>query len=280
MKPNSSTFGSLIGSCASANVLQKGKQYHALVLKSGLELDVVVGSAIMDMYSKCGEMDEAITLFHILPTRDLVSWNGIICGLALSGKASRALDLFDEMVREHQDAMTPNNVTFIGVLSACSHAVLVNRGYTYFSDMVHKYCIRPQAEHCAYIVDQLPRAGLLRQAESLLQTLPPKPDEVMWSALLGACRRHRDFDMAKRIAQRLAADKPRTSSNYVLLANMHAENGAWNDAMSVREVMCLSGALKVTGNSWIESSGQVHSFRQVIIINIHCKILYARSWRV
>ncbi|ONK76327.1 uncharacterized protein A4U43_C03F26440 [Asparagus officinalis] len=260
VNPNSSTFGSLIGSCASANAIERGKQYHALAIKYNLELETVVGSAIVDMYSKSGAMNEAMKLFMSLPIRDLISWNGMICGLAHNGEATKALDIFDEMVRLHQGTVTPNNITFVGVLTACSHGGLVHRGFLYFNDMVHKYLIKPQAEHYACIIDLLARAGQLEQAETLIRSLPFEPDVVMLSALLGACRKHGDLVMAKRIAQQLATSEPKSSSSYVMLANMYSDEGEWIDAMDVREMMCETVASKVAASSWIETRGSTHSF--------------------
>lgn len=274
VEPNSFTFGSLIVSCTSANALQRGKQYHALAMKCGLELDTVVGSAIVDMYSKCGGMNEAMRLFQSLSRRDLVSWNGMICGLAQNGEATKALNLFDEMVSVQQDTVTPNAVTFVGVLTACSHGGLVHRGFTYFNDMVRKYFLKPQAEHYACIIDLLARAGLLKQAECLIQALPFKPDAVMWSALLGACRRHGDIVMAKHIADRLARDEPGNSSSYVMLANMHSGKGEWNHAMVAREVMSTNGAFKVSGKSWIETRGRMYSFTAGHACDAHEKLIY------
>ncbi|XP_008789585.2 pentatricopeptide repeat-containing protein At2g13600-like [Phoenix dactylifera] len=260
VEPNSFTFGSLIGFCASTSACERGMQYHALVLKYGLELDVVVGSALVDMYSKCGEMNDALRLFQCLPEKDLVSWNGMICGFAQNGDATKSLQLFDEMTRLHQPSVTPNHITFVGVLSACSHGGFVHEGCSFFNDMVHEYSIEPQAEHYACIVDLLGRAGLLEEAEAVILALPYEPDAVIWGALLGACRGSGNLVMAERIAGRLSMVEPKDSFNYVLLANMYSVNEEWNEALEVREVMCANGAQKLMGSSWIEIRGHVHSF--------------------
>lgn len=260
VEPNSFTFGSFIGFYSSISSFERGMQFHALVLKYGLEFDVVVGSSLVDMYSKCGEMNNALRLFLWLPDKDLVSWNGMICGFAQNGEATKALQLFDEMARLQQPSVTPNHITFVGVLSACSHGGFVHEGCNFFNDMVHAYSIKPQAEHYACIVDLLGRAGLLEEAEALILALPYEPDAVIWGALLGACRRCGNLVMAKRIAGRLSIVEPKDSFNYVLLANMYTANEEWDEALEVREVMCASGALKLMGRSWIEIRGHVHSF--------------------
>ncbi|XP_072975237.1 pentatricopeptide repeat-containing protein At2g13600-like [Typha angustifolia] len=260
VKPNSFTFGCLIGSCASANALQRGKKYHALVLKHGLEMDAVVASSLANMYSKCGETNDALSLFNSMSERDVVSWNTMICGLAQNGEAMKSLQLFDEMVQSHQPFITPNSNTFLGVLSACSHVGLVHKGCKYFRDMVYDYSIEPQPEHYACLVDLLARAGLLEEAEDIILALPFEPDAVIWGALLGACRRHGNLVMAKHIAKRLFVAEPGNSSNYVLLSNMLIANRAWDDALDARELMCANGAQKVVGTSWIDIRGSVHSF--------------------
>ncbi|KAG9443641.1 hypothetical protein H6P81_014981 [Aristolochia fimbriata] len=193
--PNSFTFGGLFSTCASSNSFEKGKEYHGLAIKYGLESDVVVGSAIVDMYSKCGEMQHAKEFFQRMPERDIVSWNGMICGFAQNGEAVEALNLFHEMVQIQ--GIFPNNVTFTGVLTACSHSGFVQKGRQLFNDLVHVYKIRPSAEHYTCMVDILARAGLLEDAETLLLDLPLKPDSVMWGTLLGACRRYGELVTAE-----------------------------------------------------------------------------------
>ncbi|XP_077242518.1 pentatricopeptide repeat-containing protein At2g13600-like [Tasmannia lanceolata] len=260
VEPNSFTFGGLLSACASANAFGRGKRYHGLVLKFGLEFDVVVGSAIIDMYSKCGEMNDAFRLFQSMPEKDFVSWNGIICGFAQNGEGMKALELFDEMVRSDQTMIAPNQVTFVGLLSACSHCGLVLEGCRYFNDMINVYKIEPTTKHYTCIIDILARAGHLREAEAFLLALPLKPDSVMWGALLGACKIHGNLSMARRISERIFMDEPEGSSSYVLLANMYVDIGEWGDALEVREVMHSRGAQKVRGSSWIEIRDQMNFF--------------------
>ncbi|KAF8396221.1 hypothetical protein HHK36_017835 [Tetracentron sinense] len=260
LEPNSFTFGGLLCAFASANAFERGKQFHGLVLKFGLETNVVVGSAIVDMYTKCGEMNDALGFFERMPERDIVSWNGMICGFAQNGEAMKALELFNEMMQLGSTGIFPNHITFVGVLSACSDGGLLNEGRCYFNDMIHKYLIEPKPEHYTCMVDILARAGLLDEAEALILTLPFKPDSVMWTVLLGACKLHRNLRMAKRVSKQLYADEPKNSSNYVLLANTYTDNGEWGDAVKVREAMVARGAQKMTECSRIEIRNCFHSF--------------------
>lgn len=258
--PNSFTFGGLLGACASANAFERGRQYHGLILKYGFESNAVLGSALVDMYSKCGEMNDALRVFQIMPERDIVSWNAMICGFAQNGDGVNALRLFDDMVQLSQNGCVPNEITFIGVLSACSHGGLVLQGHCHFNDMTCKYMIQPKIEHYTCMVDMLARAGLLEEAEALILSLPLEPDNVMWGTLLGACRRHDNFDMASRIVKLLWVDEPENSSSYILLANMYASNYDWDDAFDLTEMVHARGAQKMIGSSWIEIRNHVHSF--------------------
>ncbi|XP_010273363.1 PREDICTED: pentatricopeptide repeat-containing protein At2g13600-like [Nelumbo nucifera] len=260
VEPNSFTLGGLLNTCANSNAFERGKRFHGLVLKFGLESDVIVGSAIVDMYSKCGEMNDALRVFQIMPERDIASWNAMICGFAQNGEALKALNLFDEMVQSSLKMVVPNHVTFIGVLSACGHNGLVEQGRRYFNDMINKYLIKPKEEHYTCMVDMLARAGLLDEAEAFILGLPLKPDSIMWGALLGACKLHGNLDMARRVAEHLYENGLEISSNYVLLANTFASIGEWVDASGIREAMQVRGTQKVVGCSWIEIQNSVHSF--------------------
>ncbi|KAK4278897.1 hypothetical protein QN277_016675 [Acacia crassicarpa] len=260
VEPNSFTFGGMLGACAVRNTLQRGRQLHGVAIKYGLENNLVVGSAISDMYSKCGEMQQAFMMFQSMPEKDIVVWNGIICGFAQNGEAMKALKLYNKMVQLGPSVVSPNNVTFMGVLSACSHRGLVQEGFRYFNEMIHEYKIKPKIEHYTCMVDLLGRSGLLEEAEALLLQMPFKADAVMWSTLLGACKLHGNLTMAKRISGDLHTVGPWNSSNYVLLANSYAFMGEWSETLEVREMGNLKGLKKSLGCSWIETGGQMHSF--------------------
>ncbi|KAI7983823.1 Pentatricopeptide repeat-containing protein [Camellia lanceoleosa] len=259
VEPNSFTFGALFGACANSSAFQKGKQFHGLVLKIGLEANVVVASAIVDMYSKCGETDDAFKVFQTMPERDIASWNGIICGFSQNGEAMKALKLYDELLLSKSPVIAPNGVTFVGVLNACRHSGLVKEGYDYFNDMIHRYMIKPEAEHFTCMLDLLARAGLLQEAEALMKALLFKPDVVMLSSMLGACKLHWNLEMARHVVKRLYVDEPWNCSNYVLLSNLYADIGR-SEAIEVREVMDDRGVEKILGLSWVEIGSCMHSF--------------------
>ncbi|XP_047087943.1 pentatricopeptide repeat-containing protein At2g13600-like [Lolium rigidum] len=263
MVPNSFTFGSVVSSCASVNDLGSGRQCHALAVKHGLELVPIVASSLLDMYSKCAEMDDAIRIFDIMPHRDIVSWNAMICGLAQNGQSGRSLDLYDEMLRgRHQESsIAPNSVTFVGVLSACSHAGAVQKGCAYFTQMVKEFRIEPVSEHYTCLVDLFARAGWLDEAEEVISNLPFKHDALILGTLLNGCRKYGKLDMAKRIAKRLLVKTSDDESSIFLLSNMYIANEEWDDARQLRDAVISRGTRKVTGNSWIDVGGQVQCFR-------------------
>ncbi|CAM0874359.1 unnamed protein product [Alopecurus aequalis] len=261
MVPNSFTFGSIVSSCACMNDLGSGRQCHALAVKHGLELVPIVASSLLDMYSKCAEMDDAIRMFDIMPQRDVVSWNAMICGFAQNGQSPRSLELYDEMVRHHQESVTPNSVTFVGVLSACSHSGAVQKGCSYFTEMVNDFHIKPISEHYTCLIDLFARSGCLDEAEEIISNLPFKHDAVILSTLLNGCRKYGNLDMAKRIAKRLLVNNSDGASSIFLLSNMYIANEEWNDACELKAAVISSGTHKVAGNSWIDVGGQVQCFR-------------------
>eukprot|EP01018_Ginkgo_biloba_P033989 Gb_34779 [translate_table: standard] len=257
IKPNNFTFGSVLSACANLAALEQGKQIHAHIIRTGFESNVFAGSAVVDMYAKCGSIEDARQLFDHVPERDLVSWNGMIAGYAQNGYGKQALLLFEQML---QASTKPNQVTFVGVLSACSHAGLVDEGYYYFNSMSQDHSINAGAEHYACMVDILGRAGCLDEAENLINHMPFEPDALVWGALLAACRIHGNMDIGKRAAECLFELEPQNSSTYVLLSNIYAAAGRWDDAAKVRKMMKVRGVIKKPGCTWIEVKNRVHSF--------------------
>ncbi|KAL7202644.1 hypothetical protein ACSBR1_034169 [Camellia fascicularis] len=260
------TYAIVLNEFVSRSQVFEAMQVHSSILRCGICLDrfikanVVVASAIVDMYSKCGVTDDAFRVFQTMPERDIASWNGIICGFAQNGEAMKALKLYDELLLSKSPVIAPNGVTFVGVLNACRHSGLVKEGYDYFNDMIHRYMIKPEAEHFTCMLDLLARAGLLQEAEALMRALPFKPDVVMLSSMLGACKLHRNLEMARHVAKHLYVDEPWNSSNYVLLSNLYADIGRRSEAIEVREVMDDRGVQKILGLSWVEIGSCMHSF--------------------
>eukprot|EP01018_Ginkgo_biloba_P011555 Gb_34228 [translate_table: standard] len=256
MQPTKFTFSSVLSACASIAVLDQGKWVHAHIIKTGCKLDAFVGNALIDMYGKCGSIRDARQVFDKLSRRDVVSWNAMITGCAQHGQGKEAVQLFEQM---QLAGIKPNHITFLCVLSACSHAGLVNEGRLYF-DSMSSHGIIPKAEHYACIVDLLGRAGHMDEAEEFIKKLPVEPTAAVWGALLGACRVHGNMELGKRAAECLFELDPEDAGPHVLLSNIYAAAGRWDDVAKVRKMMRRSGVKKEPGCSWVELENTVHTF--------------------
>eukprot|EP01018_Ginkgo_biloba_P014303 Gb_06899 [translate_table: standard] len=257
VKPNSVTMVSVLPACAHLAALQQGKWIHDFIIRSGLETDVSVGTALIDMYAKCGNLNVACQLFEEMSKRDVVLWNTMITGYGMHGNAKDALALFVQMQRT---LVKPNHVTFICVLSACSHAGLVDEGWQYFNCMSQDYHIIPRLEHYACMVDLLGRAGHLDKAQEFIKNMPLEPDAGVWGALFSACRIYGNIPLGERMADHLFELEPENAGYYVQLANIYAAAGRWDDVAKVRTVMKNMGLKKTPGCSLIEVNNGVHAF--------------------
>eukprot|EP01018_Ginkgo_biloba_P018849 Gb_21580 [translate_table: standard] len=257
IKPDLVTVVSILPACAHLAALQQGKRIHSFVLRHGFESDVVVATALIDMYAKCGSIEIARQLFDKISERNVVLWNAMIAGYGMHGHGKDALEMFSQM---QQIGMVPDHITFIGVLSACSHAGLVDEGWQYFDSMSRDYCITPKAEHYACLVDLLGRAGHLDEAHDFIKRMPLEADAVVWGALLGACRIHCNTKLGEHVAERLFILEPQNAGRYVLLSNIYAAAGRWVDVARVRTMMKERGLKKEPGCSLIEVNNTVHAF--------------------
>ncbi|KAH6791376.1 Pentatricopeptide repeat superfamily protein [Perilla frutescens var. frutescens] len=261
--PTHYTFGNLLNACANLADLKLGRQAHTHVMKQGFrfqngpEPDVFVGNSLIDMYMKCGSVEDASNAFKTMIERDVVSFNAMIVGFAQNGQGTEALKLFRQMLESREK---PDHVTMIGVLCACSHAGLVEEGHHYFESMSKEYGLEPQKDHYTCMVDLLGRAGRLTEAKNLIVSMPIPPDGVVWGSLLAACKVHGDIDLGNFVAQKLMEIDPKNSGPYVLLSNMYAEIGKWRDVTRVRKLMRRQGVVKQPGCSWIEIGSHMHVF--------------------
>lgn len=261
--PTHYTFGNLLNACANLADLQLGRQAHTHVLKHGFrfqfgeEPDVFVGNSLIDMYMKCGSVQDGCQVFENMLERDCVSWNAMIVGYAQNGYGVEALGMFRNMLVSGEQ---PDHVTMIGVLSACSHAGLVEEGRNYFNSINGEYGLVRSKDHYTCMVDILGRAGCLDEAKNLIEAMPMQPDAVVWGSLLSACKVHRNITLGKYVAEKLLAIDPSNSGPYILLSNMYAELGRWGDVVRVRKLMRQRGVVKQPGCSWVEIEGHVHVF--------------------
>eukprot|EP01018_Ginkgo_biloba_P028984 Gb_03512 [translate_table: standard] len=256
-KPNQFTFTSVFRACASLAALEQGKQIHTHTIKTGIESDVFVGSALLDMYAKCGTIEDSHLVFNTLPDRNVVSWTAMIAGYAQHGCGKEALQLFGQMQRED---MKPNHITFVGVLCACNHVGLVEEARHYFNSMSGIHNITPRLEHYACMVDLLGRAGHLDEAEDFIHQMSLKPGALVWQTLLGACRIYGNIEVGKRVGECLLELEPQDPATYVLLSNMYASARRWDEVAKVRKLMKERGVKKEPGCSWIEIKNSFHAF--------------------
>eukprot|EP01018_Ginkgo_biloba_P036669 Gb_31699 [translate_table: standard] len=257
VKSNAVTILSVLPACTRLAALQQGKEIHNYIVRGAFESDVFVGNALIDMYAKCGSIESARHVFDKMFQRDVVSWNVMIAGYGLHGHGEDALALFVQM---QQTGMKPDQITFVGVLSACSHAGLVDEGWKFFDRMTQDFHITPSMEHYACMVDLLGRSGCLDEAHEFINNMPLKPNASVWGALLGACRIHCNIELGRQAADRLFELEPGNAGNYVLMSNIYAAAGRWSDTKTVRQMMNDRSVMKPPGCSWIEVKNKVHSF--------------------
>ncbi|KAL2333086.1 hypothetical protein Fmac_014299 [Flemingia macrophylla] len=247
--PDQATFVTVLRACALLSSLHDGREIHSLIFHTGFDLDELTSSALIDMYAKCGDVRSAARVFEELAIKkDVISWNSMIVGYAKNGYAESALKVFDKMT---QSCLNPDDVTFLGVLTACSHAGWVYEGRQIFDAMLNDYGIEPRIDHYACMVDLLGRWGFLKEAEQFIDKLEVEPNAMIWANLLGACRIHGDEKRGLRAAKKLIKLEPQNSSPYVLLSNMYAASGHWDEARSLRRSMIQKDIQKMPGCSWI-----------------------------
>ncbi|KAJ4972318.1 hypothetical protein NE237_005417 [Protea cynaroides] len=251
------TMVSVISACASLGALNMGRWVHELVTRKGLETNVSIANALIDMYAKCGSIDLAKNVFGTLPQRGVVSWTVMIGACASHGHGVYALELFQTM---QEEGVRPNSFTFTAVLTACRHSGFVEEGIRYFESMSRDYSIVPGVEQCACIVDLLGRAGRLMEAYEFITMMPVEPDVGVWGALLGACRIHWNLELAECVAGHLFQLDPQTVTYYVLMSNIYAEAGRWEDVARMRLLMKERELKKIPGCSLVEINRRFHTF--------------------
>lgn len=257
IKPNEYTLASCLSGCSHMATLENGRQLHAVAVKAGHFGDIFVGSALVDLYGKCGCMEHAEAIFKGLISRDIVSWNTIISGYSQHGQGEKALEAFRMMLSE---GIMPDEATFIGVLSACSFMGLVEEGKKRFDSMSKIYGINPSIEHYACMVDILGRAGKFNEVKIFIEEMNLTPYSLIWETVLGACKLHGNVDFGEKAAKKLFEMEPMMDSSYILLSNIFASKGRWDDVRNIRALMTLRGIKKEPGCSWVEVDGQVHVF--------------------
>ena len=251
---NEVTFLSVIQACSHLGHLEKGKWVHHKLITGGLKKDLYVDTALTDMYAKCGDLQAAQGVFDSISERSVVSWSAMIAGYGIHGQINAAISLFNQMV---DSGIKPNEVTFMNILSACSHVGSVEEGKLYFSSM-RDFGIKPNTEHFASVVDLLSQVGDLSGAYEIIKSMPFHVDASIWSALLNGCRIYRRMDMIKSMESDLVDISTDDTGYYTLLSNIYGEGRDWDEFGKVRSMM--KGLTKVPGWSTIELDNRVYRF--------------------
>ncbi|PHU21960.1 Pentatricopeptide repeat-containing protein [Capsicum chinense] len=248
--PNEYTMSILVAACEQLGSLEHGKWAHACVYKLGMEINVVLGTSLIEMYAKCGSINRARLVFENLGRKkDLMAWSAMISGLAMHGHWEDCLRLFSNMV---ESGVRPDGIAFLGVLSACVHGGLVSQGKAMFERMSKEFDISPSVQHYGCMIDLYGRAGLIDEALNLLNTMPMEPDVLIWGALLSGARVCGDVETCEIALNKIIEQDPTNSAAYVLLSSVYAKMGRWKDARHIRNIMETKSVKKVPGRSSIE----------------------------
>ncbi|CAN6913207.1 unnamed protein product [Brassica oleracea] len=247
--PNQCTLAAVLVACSSLGSQRHGRSVHGYMLRNGIEMDAVNFTSFIDMYARCGNVQMARKVFDMMPERNVISWSSMVNAFGINGKFEEALGCFGKMKSQN---LTPNSVTFVSLLSACSHSGNIEEGRKQFVSMTRDYGIAPEEEHYACMVDLLGRGGEIGEAKSFIDNMPVEPMASAWGALLNACRIHKKVELAEEIAEKLLSMGSNESSVYVLLSNIYADAGMWEMVNSVRRKMGIKGYRKPMGLSAIE----------------------------
>ncbi|XP_050223062.1 pentatricopeptide repeat-containing protein At3g20730 [Mercurialis annua] len=254
MKIDDVTFCAMLNVCANVASLSMGRQIHALALKHKPSHDIATRNALIDMYAKSGEIEDATRAFHEMKEKNVISWTSLITGYGKHGYGHDAIALFKKMECE---CLKPNDITFLSLLFACSHSGLTSEGWECFNNMINKYDISPRPEHFSSMVDILARGGNLEEALSMIWKMDIKPDASLWGAILGACSIYGDRSLGEAAASRLFLMDPDNTANYVVLASIYAGAGAWDNAWKMRKLMEEKSLKKSRGYSLLQSTKNI-----------------------
>ncbi|KAG2627233.1 hypothetical protein PVAP13_3KG122513 [Panicum virgatum] len=257
-EPDDVSIVAVLPACAQLGALELGRWIYAYCNRHGMLRKTYICNALMEMYAKCGCIDEVLQLFHGMPEKDVISWSTAIGGLAAHGRAREAVRLFEAM--DGEGRVRPNGITFVGLLSACSHAGLLDEGLRYFDRMKDAYGVEPGVEHYGCLVDLLGRSGRIQRALDTVRGMPIPADAKIWGSLLSGCCSHGDVDTAVVAAERLVELEPGDVGNLVMLANVYAAAERWGDVANTRKEIRRQSTRKTPGCSMIEVDNVVREF--------------------
>ncbi|XP_010461159.1 PREDICTED: pentatricopeptide repeat-containing protein At1g33350-like [Camelina sativa] len=260
IRPNEVTLVCVLSACAQTGTLQLARGIHAFAYRRDLSSDVFVSNSLVDLYGKCGHLEEASSVFKMSSKKSLTAWNSMINCFALHGRGEEAIAVFEEMIELNSNGIKPDHITFIGLLNACTHGGLVSRGRAYFDLMTKRFGIEPRIEHYGCLIDLLGRAGQFEEALEAISTMKMKADEAIWGSLLNACKKYGHLDLAEVALKNLVALNPNNGGYIAMMANLYGEMGKWEEAREARKRIKHQNAYKTPGCSWIEIDEEVHQF--------------------
>ncbi|XP_058765225.1 pentatricopeptide repeat-containing protein At2g39620-like [Vicia villosa] len=251
--PNLVTFAIILPAVSYLTVLKEAMAFHACIIRMGFLSSTLLGNSLVDMYAKCGQLSYSEKCFHEMENKDTISWNAMLSGYAMHGQGELAVALFSLM---QETNVHVDSISYISVLSACRHAGLIQEGKNIFASMCEKHHVESNMEHYACMVDLLCGAGLFDEALSLINKIPTEPDAQVWGALLGGCKIHSNITLGEVALDHLVKLEPRNAAHYVVLSDIYAQCGKWNEARRTRSHMNAHGLKKIPGYSWIGAHKQ------------------------
>ncbi|KAL5552264.1 hypothetical protein UlMin_002440 [Ulmus minor] len=271
----------LISACTHLGALDLGRSIHASLLRNISGLNVIVETSLIDMYVNCGCLVRGLSLFRKMPEKNHLSYSAMISGLAMHGHGRKALEVFDQMLEQ---GLVPDDVVYVGVLSACSQAGLVDEGFQCFDRMKYEHGIEPTVQHYGCLVDLLGRAGLLNEALELIKSMQIKPNDVVWRSLLSACRVHGNMETGEVAARNLFQLNSQNPSDYLVLSNMYAKAQKWDDFARIRTELASKGLTQTPGFSMVEVERKVKKFVSQDMLHPQCdgvhEMIHQMEWQL
>ncbi|KAL3512046.1 hypothetical protein ACH5RR_024763 [Cinchona calisaya] len=258
VKPDDVPLAAALSACAQLGELEKGKRIHDFILQNRIRMSVFLLTGLVDLYAKCGCIETARVIFESSREKNLYTWNAMLVGLAMHGHGKLLLDYFTKMVDD--GGVKPDRVTFLGVLTGCSHAGLVDEARRLFAEMECVYGVPKDRKHFGCMADLLGRAGLIEEAVEMIDAMPMQGDVYVWGGLLGGCRMHGNIEIAEKAAEHVMALKPEDGGVYSVLANIYANAERWGDLVRVRRLRNSGMVKKNAGCSLIQLNGTRHEF--------------------
>ncbi|XP_034223567.1 pentatricopeptide repeat-containing protein At3g46790, chloroplastic-like [Prunus dulcis] len=255
--PDKVAMVTIVNACAKLGAMHRARLVHYYICRNKFSLDVILGTAMIDMYAKCGCIDSAREIFDRMQVKNVITWSAMIAAYGYHGHGRKAFDIFHLMLNS---GVSPNVITFVSLLYACSHSGLIEEGLRIFSLMWDEFAVRADIKHYTCMVDLLGRAGRLDEALELVESMAVEKDERLWGALLGACRIHGNIDLAEKAVNSLLELQPENAGHYVLLSNIYARAGRWKDVAKMRDLMSQRRLKKVPGLTWIEVDNKTYQF--------------------